>query len=288
MDLPIQRVLRPRDLSEALGILTADSEARPIAGGTDLVVQLRDGRKRAGVVVDLSALALGGVEVRDGVVEIGAATRMDEIAGHPLIRAEFPALAEAAGLVGAWPIQCRATLGGNLANASPAADTAPPLLVADAQLKLVSGAGERTLALDGFFTGPGATVLRAGELIVAVLLPRANGRGARRIERFAKVGHRREQIISVVSLAGRVEVAEGGSLASVRLALGSVAPIPVRARHAEAQLQGRILSSELVRDAISALQDDIAPIDDVRAPAGYRRIAAAVLLERFLAEVACG
>jgi len=289
MDLPIQRVLRPRDLDEALRLLAADPAARPIAGGTDLVVQIRDGRKRVGVVVDLSALALAGIDVREGEVEIGAATHMDVIASHPMIRREFPALAEAAALVGAWPIQCRATLGGNLANASPAADTAPPLLVADAQLRLVSAAGGRTVPIDSFFTGPGANALSPGELISAVLLPRQRAQSAERVvERFAKVGPRREQIISVVSLAGRAELDGDGSLVTVRLALGSVAPTPVRAYHAESCLQGRVPSDDLVREAITALQDDIAPIDDVRAPASYRRIAAAVLLERFLAEVGRG
>lgn len=280
MDVPVQRVMRPQSLAEALVLLGEAEGARPIAGGTDLMVQLRDGRRRAETLVDLGELDLSGIRELDLGVEIGAGTTMDAIARHPLLRRRWPGLAEAAGLVGAWPIQCRATLGGNLANASPAADTVPPLLVADAVVRLASPTGEREVALDGFFRGPGATVMAPGELIVGVLLPAPSA--GRVVEQFVKVGPRREQIISMVSLAGRAAVDETGVLRDVRVALGAVAPTPVRARRVEAFLEGRRLDAATRREAAQRLQADIAPIDDVRASAGYRRIAAAVLLDRFL------
>jgi carbon-monoxide dehydrogenase medium subunit len=289
MDLPIRRLLRPRNLDEALRLLGEYSGSLPLAGGTDLVVQLRDGRRSADTIVDIGALDLTGIDERDGGLEIGAATRMDTIAREPRVRAGWPSLMQAAALVGAWPIQCRATIGGNLANASPAADTAPPLLVAGALLRLQSAQGIRTVRLDEFFAGPGQSILAPGEIIVSVVLPGRDGfRGERAVERFGKVGPRREQIISVVSFAGRVVVGRDGHVHDVALALGSVAPTPVRARNAEACLAGRPCTTEARHEAAAALQEDIAPIDDVRAPASYRRMAAAVMLDRFLMEVTHG
>jgi CO/xanthine dehydrogenase FAD-binding subunit len=276
-------------MEEALRLLAEHPACAPIAGGTDLVVQLRDGRRQLVTLVDVGALGLAGIRVAHGTTEIGSATHMDAIAAHPHIRRFYPALAAGAAQVGAWPIQCRATLGGNLANASPAADTAPALLVEDAALVIASTTGERTLALEEFFLGPGRCALERGELIVSIILPpppgAANGRA---VERFFKLGPRREQIISVVSLAGRAIVSDDGTLQGVRIALGSVAPTPVRARRAERVLDGRRPTSALRREAVEALDADIAPIDDVRAPAHYRRLASAVLLGRFLDEVTRG
>jgi len=275
----VERVERPGSMEEALALLAREPAAVPIAGGTDLVVQLRGGRRRAPVLVDLGRLDLAWIRETPAGLEIGAGTPMDLIARSPLVRAAAPALADAAGLVGAWPIQCRATLGGNLANASPAADTAPPLLVADATVELVSGAGSRRVAVDELFVGPGTTVLERGELIRSVSVPRL---GPRAFERFAKVGPRREQVIAVVSVAVRAAVGPRGELREVRLAVGSSAPRPVRARHAESVLEGRVAVDGVRLEAAEALQLDLAPIDDVRAPAEYRRVAAAVLLDRFL------
>jgi CO/xanthine dehydrogenase FAD-binding subunit len=289
VDLPVREVVRPTGMNEALRLLAERPACAPIAGGTDLVVQLRDGRRQVATLVDLSALELAGIRVANGTTEIGSATHMDAIAAHPHIRRFYPALAAAAVQVGAWPIQCRATLGGNLANGSPAADTAPALLVEDATLVIASTAGERTLAIEEFFLAPGRCALARGELIVAIILPPPPGdaRG-RAVERFAKLGPRREQIISVVSLAGRAVVGDDGTLQGVRIALGAVAPTPVRARRSERILDGRRPTLARRRDAVEALEADIAPIDDVRAPARYRRLASAVLLARFLDEVTHG
>jgi CO/xanthine dehydrogenase FAD-binding subunit len=281
--------MRPRSVAEALAVLAERSGTVPIAGGTDLLVQLRDGRKRAAALVDLDRLGLAGVRETDEGIEVGAGTHMDVIAADPRIRQLHPALAEAAAQVGAWPIQCRATLGGNLANASPAADTAPPLMIAGARLVLASSAGTRHAPIEEFFLAPGRSALAPDELILSVVLPSPQHQtGVRAVERFVKVGPRREQIISVASLAGRALVAASGTLLEVRLALGSVAPTPVRARRTERLLAGRRPDAELRHEAVRVLQEDIAPIDDVRAPAAYRRIACAVLLDRFLEETARG
>ncbi len=281
MDLPVERVLRPRTLGEAAALLAADADARPLAGGTDLVVQLRDGRRRAPVLVDLSNLGLTAISERDGGVEIGAGCTMAAIAAHRAVQRVAPALAAAAAQVGAWPIQCRATLGGNLANASPAADTAPPLLVAEAVLAVVGPAGERRLGVDELFLGPGVTSLASGELITSVFVPGPSP-GLRAIEHFTKVGPRREQVIAVASLAGRAEVKADGTLQRIRLALGSVAPTPMRARCTENRLAGLRPDAAARRAALACLCGEIAPIDDLRAPARYRLLAAAALLERFL------
>lgn len=289
MDLPVQGVLRPTSLREALQVLADHPGARPVAGGTDLVVQLRDGRRKAELLVDLGRVGLDGIRENDRGISIGAGTTMDVIAAHPAVRTHFPALAAAASQVGAWPIQCRATLGGNLANGSPAADTAPALLVAGAAVTLASARGQSQLPLEELFVGPGRTSLRSNELIVSVLLPTSRmGTGRRLVERFVKVGPRREQIISVVCMAGRVVVAADGRLELVRLAFGSVAPTPVRARATERLLERRVLDDRLRREALAAVLEDVKPIDDVRAPASYRRLAVATLLDRFLEEVARG
>ncbi|MEW6338372.1 MAG: FAD binding domain-containing protein [Acidobacteriota bacterium] len=280
MDLPVRRIVRPGSLPEALAVLAGKPGARALAGGTDLVVQLRDGRRSADTLVDLGRLEFTSIAMHGNLLEIGAAATMDDVARHSSVRRMAPSLADAAAKVGAWPIQCRATLGGNLANASPAADTAPPLLIAGASVRVAGIAGERTIPLDAFFRGPGATALHPDELIVSILVPPPPSGPI--VERFVKVGPRREQIIATVSFAGRAEIASDGRLHGVRVALGAVAPTPRRARGVEACVEGRKPDAELRREAAIAVQDDIAPIDDVRASAGYRRIAAAVLVDRFL------
>jgi len=284
MDLPVEHVLRPTSLDEAVELLGKYPHAVPVAGGTDLVVQLRDGRRAATVLLDLSAAGLASISARNGGVEIGAATTMDAIARSSAVQEVSPALVAAARQVGAWPIQCRATLGGNLANASPAADTAPPLLVAEALVHLVSAAGERRLPVTELFRGPGETCLRPGELIRSVEVPARGSNGAVR-EGFVKVGPRWEQIISVASLAHRVELAADGSIRQARLAVGSVAPTPLRARAAERFLAGKRPTAAVREEGARRLQADISPIDDVRAPAWYRRLVTAVLLDRALTEL---
>jgi CO/xanthine dehydrogenase FAD-binding subunit len=288
MDLPVQRVLRPATLPEALAMLAGKQDGvRVVAGGTDLLVQLRAGRRVASTLIDISRLELAGIQETERGLLIGALTPMALISAHPAVQRVQKALAAAASQVGAWPIQCRATLGGNLVNASPAADTAPPLLTAGASVTLASLRGQRQIALEELFAGPGKTQMAPGELLVSILVPTPKvAKGRTLVDRFVKVGPRKEQVISVVSMAGRVVKAADGTLELVRLAFGSVAPTPRRARGVERLLERRVLDVGLIREACRALQVDVTPIDDVRAPASYRRLACAVLLDRFLEEVA--
>ncbi len=281
MDLPVEEVFRPANLDEALEFLTDRDEVIPIAGGTDLSVQLRAGHRTARTLLDISHVIPAAVTVRDEFVEIGAGATMDAVVRSSTVRTTCPALHQAARRVGAWPIQCRATLGGNLANASPAADTAPPLLVADAQIVLLSTNGPRRVALEDFFTGPGTTVLRPDELIHSVLLPRT-GTGPHSL--FDKIGPRREQIISVVSVAVGLDFDDHRRIRRAAIAFGAVAPTPKRAPTVENMLAGVALDASTIAAAADAVQQDIAPIDDVRAPAWYRRVAAATTLRRLLEE----
>lgn len=283
MDLPVKAFIRPASLREALEFMAANPDARPLAGGTDLVVQLRGRPDNNQTLVDLRACALDSITRRDNGVEIGAYTPMASVAGDETVKKLCPSLARAAELVGAWPIQCRATIGGNLANASPAADSAPPLLVSEAILSIASATGEREIPIDQFFHGPGESALSPGELIISVFVPKTdNGANERVIESFVKVGPRREQIISVVSFASRVLLQEDGTIRRARFAFGSVAPTPVRARSTEKLIEGKRINTAVISSACDSLQAEISPIDDLRAPAGYRRVACAVLLDRFL------
>jgi carbon-monoxide dehydrogenase medium subunit len=207
---------------------------------------------------------------------------MDEIADSEAIRSMCPALCEAARKVGAWPIQCRATLGGNLANASPAADTAPALLIADAVIVTEGPGGRREVGIDNFFTGPGETTLGDEELIRSIKIPQ----NPPSFSRFTKLGWQREQIISVVSLAIQLHINNRAEVTEAAVALGAVAPTPTRAPTVEATLLGHTLDPSIIERAVKAVQDDISTIDDVRAPAWYRRVAAATLVQHMLEEAA--
>lgn len=281
MDLPVKGVFRPSSLNEALAVFSEEPTMLPIAGGTDISVQLRAGMHPGRSLLDLSGILSTSISTAGGFLQIGAGATMDDIAGSDIVRSICPALSESARQVGAWPIQCRATLGGNLANASPAADTAPPLLVADALVEVAGPDGTRNIEIDDFFAGPGKTTLEPGELIQTICLPAAKPPS---FSRFTKLGWQREQIISVVSLAVNLHFDDQSRVTQAMIALGAVAPTPKRAPHAEGALVGHVLDPAAISEAVQAVQEDISPIDDVRAPAWYRRVAAATLLDRLLKE----
>ncbi|HMG18912.1 MAG TPA: xanthine dehydrogenase family protein subunit M [Gemmatimonadales bacterium] len=259
--MPDVTYLRPRDVADAVRLYRDTPDARPLGGGTDLMVMLHAGTVRPRALVDLWCLAeLKGIRQVDGGVEIGAAEPYTGIIASVLVRDHCPALVAASRTIGAAQIQNRGTLGGNLANASPAGDTLPVLLAADA----VVVTDRRRIPVAGFFTAYRKTALGPDEIIVAVRLP-ATARGVR----FRKVGTRAAQAISKVVIAVSREPA--------RIALGSVAEVPLRARGAEAALaQGD------VEGAVAALAADIRPIDDVRSTADYRRMVAQNVLEYLL------
>lgn len=256
---------RPRSLREALELLNAIENAKVIAGGTDLVVDLKYRRVTPRALVDVSGLSeLKFVKAGDSYVEIGSATTIQELAENGAVRRYLPLLAEAAELFGSWQIRNLATIGGNLCNASPAADTAPPLLAHDAELELASLSGSRVVPLAKFFAGPKKTVLERGEILRSVRVPVHRRRAG---WSFIKVA-RTSFDLAKVSVAVLLSL-DGNTVADVRIALGSVAPTPVRARTAEKHITGASFE-EAVALAPELVAREIAPIDDVRSTARYR------------------
>src|SRR5919199_5410625 len=225
--LPAYELVVPRTLGDALALLRdAPGEWRPFAGGTDLMVLLEAGKLEHRKFFSVRHLAeLRGVEVSDGHVTVGALTTYTEVRRDPALAREFPMLGRAASETGGVAIQNRGTLGGNIANASPAADSPPALLAYGAEVELVSAGGSRWVDYSEFHTGYRQTVMRADELIARVRLPRP-AEGARHF--YRKVGTRRAQAISKVCFAALAEAGAGGAIDEARIALGSVAPTVVR------------------------------------------------------------
>jgi len=271
----------PDSLDAALEDLAAHPAARPFAGGTDLMVALEAGVLPAGRYVDLSQCReLDGVRDTDEGVTIGATTTYTTIRESAILARDYPMLRAAASETGGVATQNRGTIGGNIANASPAADTPPALLAYDAELELLSSAGSRRVAYAAFHLGYKKMDLRPGELIGWIHLPRRTlGEGTR--DYYRKVGTRRAQAISKVCFAGTIAM-DGSLVRDVRVALGSVAPTVVRARRTEDALRGRRLSADTIAEAGRTLTSEIAPIDDLRSTARYRARVAENLLTEFL------
>jgi CO/xanthine dehydrogenase FAD-binding subunit len=275
-------VVSPRGLDEAYTILL-EGPIRPIAGGTDLMVALTgELGEPPDRILDLWRLdALRGIALEDGTISLGALTTYTEIRRSTVCREHLPVLVEAAATIGAAQIQNRGTLGGNVVNASPAGDTLPVLLAADAAFVLGSARGERTVPASEFWPAYRQTVLAPDELLLRIRIPLLAGRTLR----FRKVGTRRAQSISkvVVALGWR----DGGPSerwTDVRLALGSVAATPIRATATEAVLEGRPPTPETADLAAETLAAELQPIDDVRSTAEYRRLVAARVLHRLIRE----
>lgn len=273
-------VVSPTTLAEAYALMAAGGY-RPVAGGTDLMVQLAaDVAEPPAAVVDLWRLdELRGVGYDGYEVTIGALTTFAELRHSTVIRARLPALAEAAATIGAVQIQNRATIGGNVCNASPAGDSLPVLLAVDATFDLGSAAGERSVSARQLWTGYRQTALRPDELLLRLRFPVERYRRTR----FRKVGTRRAQAISKVVMALSYQE-DGGVWRNVRLALGSVAPTTVRAPETEAVLEGGAPRESVADHAAAVLAAELRPIDDVRSTAGYRRSVSARVLHRLLRE----
>ena len=273
--------LRPRSLDEAVRHLQEDPTLVPTAGCTDLMVRGPEALHQMDRVIDLLGVPeLRGIREVDGGLEIGATTSFSEIRSSAAVRAAFPILAEAAALVGGWQIQNRATLGGNMANASPAGDSLPVLLALDAVVVAAGSDGLREIPYAGFHAGYRKTALRPGEIVARVRLPYLPA-GA--VQAFRKVGTREAQSISkvVVALTGRIE---DGKISEIRLAAGSVAATPVRLRSAEEAVRRMPPGPEAADRAGRAAADAVSPIDDVRSTADYRRFA----LERVVRRMVLG
>jgi CO/xanthine dehydrogenase FAD-binding subunit len=283
--MPIEPPIElPQTLADAFAILagsTAEAPITPIAGGTDLMVRITgeigDPPER---LIDLSRLGeLRGIVVDGASILLGARSTFAEIRRSAACREHLPTLVEAAATIGAAQIQNRGTLGGNIANASPAGDTLPVLLALDAAIDVGGARGERTIAATDFWTAYRQTALAPDELILRVRIPIVGGREAR----FRKVGTRRAQAISKVVMA--IAWGDGGGdrvWRDVRVALGSVADRPIRAPRTEAVLEGTAPTPETADAAAETIASEITPIDDVRSSAEYRRVVTARVLHRLI------
>lgn len=276
-------LVAPGSLAVVLTLLAAEPGVwAPLAGGTELMVQFNAGRLKARKLVSLHGLPeLGGIAVGAEVIRIGAGVTYTAMRGHRELAEILPLLVQAAGWTGSMANQNRGTLGGNVVNASPAADSPPALLVYDAQLELISARGTRTVPYASFHTGYKQTVLAPDELVLAIVVPRPAA-GLRQYLR--KVGPRNAQAISKVALAA-VALIEDGRIVNPRVALASVSHAPFRCVRTEAALAGLALTPALIAAARAALLQEIAPLDDIRSTARYRSQVAANLLGEFLTEL---
>jgi CO/xanthine dehydrogenase FAD-binding subunit len=278
--LPWYELRAVRSLDECLRTLTDEPGVwRPFAGGTDLMVLMEAGKLPRTHYLSIWGLSgLRGITVSSDAVALGALTTYADVLAHPVLVSEFPLLARAAAETGGVATQNRGTIGGNLANASPAADTPPALLVYDAELELVSAGGIRRIPYHRFHIGYKAMDLAPDEIISSIHLPRGRGGWT---QTYRKVGTRRAQAISKVCLAAAASLRHG-VIDDIRIAFGSVAPTVVRCRAAEDLLRTRRVDPVVVQAACDAILRDIAPIEDVRSTAAYRRRVAQNLVAEFL------
>jgi len=274
----------PGSLSNIVALLQEyGEEAALLAGGTDLLSNIRRLSRSPNIIVDLNRVpALSFIEIKKDALHIGAATVLNEIKKSPVVQERAPALAEAIGVLASNPIRNRATIGGNLCNASPAADTAPPLLALDASLTLQGPDSERVVPISEFFVGPGQTIRRPDEVVKEVITPFKRGRST-----FLKLGRRKGFTLSIASVAA-FGVITDGNFEELRVALGAVAPTPVRCRKVEEALREVAANEENIEKAARLVKDEVSPITDVRASAEYRKEMSYVLTKRALKKIAMG
>ena len=290
---------QPTSIEEAVRLLAADGgAARPLAGGTDLVIDMKLGTTRPPVVVNLKRIrGLDGIDRVEGGTRIGALVRICALESSALVQERYPALWQASRTLGSRPIRNLATIGGNLGRSSPASDMAPPLIVHGALVEVEGPAGPRAVPIEDFHVGPGVSCLAVGEIVTSVFLPDPRPGSGSAFRKLGKRGGGWD--IALVGVAtGVVLVGAGGGrhageageageanvVADVRIALSSVAPTPLRARAAEAWLRGRPASEDSLAEAARLAAEETRPISDVRASAAYRRSLARVLALRTLRE----
>ncbi len=273
-------MVAPATLDDVLALLAhAPGVHTPMAGGTELMVALGAGRLATRRLVSINHLReLRFISTDDGLVTIGSGTTFSDVRRSAVIAAEFGLLAEAASWTGSVANQNRGTLGGNIVNASPAADSPPALLAYDAEVRLVSVRGMRTLPYREFHLGYKKTALEPDELVHSIVLPRVY---AGWVGYIRKVGTRNAQAISKVALAGLARM-EGGRVRDVRIAAASLREIPVRCLATEAAVIGREITAETIQAARVAMMREARPIDDIRSSAKYRAAVAGNLVEEFL------
>src|SRR5687768_16451318 len=282
--VPTYQLISPSKLAEALDAVARDNGAwKPFAGGGDLMVLLEAGRIPHKNYVNIWNLKeLRGIEVTDSQITLGGLTTYTEVQNHPVLQEEFPMLCQAAKETGGIAIQNRGTLGGNIVNASPAADSPPALLTYDAEVELVSINGARRVPYQTFHTGYKQTVMRADELLSRVYLPRTTS-GA--TQYYRKVGTRKAQAISKVCFSGLARMKDG-TIDDIRLAFGSIAPVPFRCLKTEGILRGVLMDQQVVEKAKLELSRELSPIDDIRSTRNYRLTVSVNLLADFLSNLA--
>lgn len=276
-------VYRPESTGELWELL--ETEPTPhyfLAGGTDLMVVAKDGHiPPSATWFDITALQeLHGIELKDGVITVGATTTHDDLTRSDLMRRFAPALVEGAAVIGGPQIRNRGTVGGNLANGSPAADTAPALYTLEAEVGLARKGDRRWLPIQDFFLGPRKTALQPQEIVCAIRFPARQGMQGG----FLRLGQRRSQAISKASVAVSA-VVKAGVPEYLAIACGSVAPTVVRCPRAEAAVS-KGLSPDHIAEAARVIQEEVRPIDDIRSTASYRRAMCGVLVKRILTRLA--
>ncbi len=274
----------PTSVAEVVALLAGDDGARVFAGATDLVPQMRAGRPEPSVAIDLKKIPrLTDVSLEDGTWRIGAAAPTADLTDNAALAADLPGLVYAGGLIGSDQIQNRASLGGNLCNASPAADSVPSLIVNDAQAVVAGPGGERTVPVVEVPTGPGRTSLQPGEFVVEFLIDRPP---ARTSDAYLRLIPRTEMDIAIVGAAARVSLDGDGNCSAASIALGAVAPTVVVVAAAAEALIGRPIDDAGVAAVAAAAGEAADPIDDKRGTVAYRRQVAGVLAKRAVTEAA--
>ncbi len=278
--VPNYELTTPSSLADALALLDREPGVwKPFAGGTDLMVLLEAGKLPHRNYVNIWNLKeLRGIEATDSHVTLGALTTYTDVQSHPILQNEFPMLCQAASETGGLAIQNRGTLGGNIVNASPAADSPPALLAYDAEIELVSTSGSRWRPYRGFHTDYKQMLIAPNELLSRIRLPR-NTRDATHY--YRKVGTRKAQAISKVCLAALGKL-EDNQISDIKISFGSVAPIVLRCVQTEDALRGEKLTTDAIKLASAMLEKEISPIDDIRSTADYRLQVAKNLLTDFL------
>lgn len=286
--LPPFDYVAPATLAEAVALLQQHGgAARLLSGGTDLLPRMKKRKTTLRVLVDLNGVAeLAFIDAGEHGLRIGAGTRLAALYDSPLVREKAAALADALRVMSSPGIRNRATIGGNLCNASRCADTPAPLLVLDASVKLRGPGGERTVALSQFFAGPelgcGKTVIRADEVMTEIVIPAQRGPSA-----FVKLGRRQGSSTSIISAAAYAAIANG-RFDDVRIALSAFGSTPIRSSQVEASLLGEPISATNIERAAALVKDEIDPISDLRASAAYRKEMAPVVVKRALTRLATG
>jgi CO/xanthine dehydrogenase FAD-binding subunit len=277
--MTLENYFAPKSVKEAISLLSEyGQKARVISGGTDLLAQMKHREVLPQCVISIGNIAeLSYIKYDESKgLTVGVLTSVVDIANSPVVKSKFGILAQAAGLLGTPSIRNQATLGGNLCNAAPSADTAPPLLALEAMAKIAGPGGEKMVPLETFFAGPGQTILVQGQLLteiqIANLPPHSGGF-------YLKQTRRHGADLAMVGVAALV-VMDGQILKDVRIALGAVAPTPIRARKAEAILRGYSVDGKRLEEAGQAASQEAKPIDDVRSSAEYRKTLVAVLTRR--------